>query len=173
MRIAVNTRQLIENRLEGIGTVTNEVMKRIVLQHPEDKFDYYFDRGFSSEFGGIAAHYNAKVQKETKLVKPSSGAIIYNVHGTHARININSKDSSINIVNVNTQELFSNLRETIRSAVMDSIESKALLSCVDTLETSQGTSNFIIAYQNFIQTAANHITIVAPFLPALAQLLSK
>ena len=131
------------------------------------------DRGFQSEFGGIAAHYDAKVQKETKLTKPSLGTTIYNVHGAHARININSQDSSINIVNVNTKELFSTIRDTIKSTVSDTIRSKALLECVDTLESTQGKSGFIQAYQNFIQTAANHITIIAPFLPALTQLLSK
>ena len=47
MRIAVNARHLIENRLEGVGTVTNEVMKRIALLHPDDQFDYYFDRKHS------------------------------------------------------------------------------------------------------------------------------
>lgn len=50
MRIAVNARHLIENRLEGVGTVTNEVMKRITLLHPEDQFDYYFDRKYSPAF---------------------------------------------------------------------------------------------------------------------------
>lgn len=49
MRIAVNTRHL-HDRLEGIGTVTNEVMKRIALKHPEDSFDYYFDRKYKPEF---------------------------------------------------------------------------------------------------------------------------
>lgn len=44
MRIAVNARHLIKSRLEGIGMVTHEVMKRISLQHSEDRLDYFFDR---------------------------------------------------------------------------------------------------------------------------------
>ena len=50
MRIAVNTRHLLRDRLEGIGTVTHEVMKRIVRDHPEDQFDYFFDRKIQPEF---------------------------------------------------------------------------------------------------------------------------
>src|SRR5687768_5763447 len=50
MRIAVNARHLIKNRLEGIGTVTNEVMKRISESHPQDHYDYYFDRKFQPDF---------------------------------------------------------------------------------------------------------------------------
>ncbi len=50
MRIAVNARHLMENRLEGVGIVTDEVMKRMVAAHPGDQFDYYFDRQFQSRF---------------------------------------------------------------------------------------------------------------------------
>jgi len=50
MRIAVNARHMLHNRLEGIGTVTHEVMKRIVDDNPDDQFDYYFDRKFQPEF---------------------------------------------------------------------------------------------------------------------------
>ena len=41
---------MLSDRLEGIGTVTHEIMKRIVASHPEDRFDYYFDRPFQSQF---------------------------------------------------------------------------------------------------------------------------
>ncbi|MGB0423702.1 MAG: glycosyltransferase, partial [Flavobacteriales bacterium] len=43
-RIAVNTRLLIPNKLEGIGRFTQETMLRIVQQHPEVDFYFYFDR---------------------------------------------------------------------------------------------------------------------------------
>jgi glycosyltransferase involved in cell wall biosynthesis len=50
MRIALNARHMMQDRLEGIGTVTHEIMSRIVTSHPEDRFDYYFDRPFQSQF---------------------------------------------------------------------------------------------------------------------------
>lgn len=50
MRIAVNTRFLVPRQLEGIGIVTDEVMKRMVRSHPEDEFDYYFDRKYHARF---------------------------------------------------------------------------------------------------------------------------
>lgn len=50
MRIAINARHLLLNRLEGVGTVTDEVMRRMVHSHPEDQFDYYFDRKFDPHF---------------------------------------------------------------------------------------------------------------------------
>jgi glycosyltransferase involved in cell wall biosynthesis len=50
MNIAVNTRLLLPNRLEGLGRFANETLTRITRQHPEHKFIYIFDRKFSDEF---------------------------------------------------------------------------------------------------------------------------
>ena len=50
MKIAINTRFLIKDRLEGIGWFTFEVVKRLVEQHPEDEFIFFFDRPFTEEF---------------------------------------------------------------------------------------------------------------------------
>ena len=50
MRIAVNTRLLISDKLDGIGWFTHEVLKRLVLKHPEHEFLFLFDRSFDSEF---------------------------------------------------------------------------------------------------------------------------
>lgn len=50
MLIAVNTRFLIKNKLEGIGWFTYEVMKRITRAHPEHTFLFLFDRQWDPEF---------------------------------------------------------------------------------------------------------------------------
>jgi len=50
MRIAVNTRLLLENKLEGIGWFTYETLKRITANHPEHEFIFIFDRKPSPEF---------------------------------------------------------------------------------------------------------------------------
>ncbi|MCF8246402.1 MAG: glycosyltransferase family 4 protein [Saprospiraceae bacterium] len=50
MRIAVNTRFLLKNRLEGIGLFTHEVVRRLVAQHPEHEFVFFFDRPFDPSF---------------------------------------------------------------------------------------------------------------------------
>lgn len=50
MRIAVNTRLLLKNKLEGIGWFTYETLKRIVSQHPEHEFFFLFDRAYDKEF---------------------------------------------------------------------------------------------------------------------------
>lgn len=50
MRIAVNTRLLLKNRLEGIGWFSFENLKRICTQHPEHEFFFIFDRKWNDEF---------------------------------------------------------------------------------------------------------------------------
>lgn len=50
MKIAVNTRLLLKNRLEGIGQFTNEVLQRITRLHPEHQFFFLFDRPYDESF---------------------------------------------------------------------------------------------------------------------------
>ncbi len=50
MKIAVNTRLLLPNKLEGIGWFMYETLQRITTQHPEHEFVFIFDRPYSSEF---------------------------------------------------------------------------------------------------------------------------
>lgn len=50
MKIAVNTRLLIKDKLEGIGWVAYETLKRITTQHPEHNFYFIFDRKYNDEY---------------------------------------------------------------------------------------------------------------------------
>ncbi len=50
MKIAVNTRLLLNGKLEGIGRFTHEILKRLVLQMPETEFTFLFDRPFDESF---------------------------------------------------------------------------------------------------------------------------
>ncbi len=50
MKIAVNTRLLLRGKLDGIGWFTHEIMKRMVLSHPEHEFHFFFDRPYDPSF---------------------------------------------------------------------------------------------------------------------------
>lgn len=50
VKIAVNTRFLIADKLEGIGWFTYESLKHIVTRHPEHEFYFLFDRPFDRQF---------------------------------------------------------------------------------------------------------------------------
>lgn len=50
MKIAVNVRFLIKDKLEGIGWYTYQVIKRMVQNHPEHQFFLLFDRPYDKSF---------------------------------------------------------------------------------------------------------------------------
>lgn len=50
MNIAVNTRFLMKDNLEGYGYFIQEVFKRLTLSYPEHQFFFLFDRPYSDEF---------------------------------------------------------------------------------------------------------------------------
>lgn len=50
MKIAVNARELLKGRMEGIGRYIFETTKRMVLDHPEDEFYFFFDRAYDPSF---------------------------------------------------------------------------------------------------------------------------
>jgi len=50
MRIAVNTRLLLNGKLEGIGWFTYQTLERIVRDHPEHDFFFFFDRAYDPQF---------------------------------------------------------------------------------------------------------------------------
>ena len=50
MRIAVNTRLLLKDKLEGIGWYSYETLKRITQQHKDVSFYFIFDRMYDEDF---------------------------------------------------------------------------------------------------------------------------
>lgn len=50
MVIAVNTRFLLQDNLEGYGYFTKEVLRVLTARHPEHQFHFFFDRPYSNDF---------------------------------------------------------------------------------------------------------------------------
>lgn len=50
MRIAINTRFLLKGKMEGFGWFTYETVKRMVMDHPEHTFIFFFDRPYDSQY---------------------------------------------------------------------------------------------------------------------------
>lgn len=131
------------------------------------------DAGYHEGIRGIKAHYQSVVRKETKIEPQRQPTqIVYNLIGPNARVNIQSVDTSTNLVEVEPSELFEKLRGLIKHSITDETVSAQLSEKVDELQRAQGTKSFATKYQEFMSLAADHITILAPFIPALSQMLS-
>ena len=87
------------------------------------------------------------------------------IHGSNARVNIDSTDNSMNVVHEGVQ--FPELRDAIESAVSDEVARAAILERLSDLEAATDHESGTKRYQAFITAAANHMTIIGPYLPIL------
>jgi len=72
LKIAVNTRLLLSDKMEGIGWFTYETMKRIAAAHPEVSFHFLFDRPFDDSFifsENIKGHFLGPPARHSSLQK--------------------------------------------------------------------------------------------------------
>ena len=134
------------------------------------------DSGFQQGLHSIPPHYQSKVRKNTAVSPPSPRPtagphVVYNLIGPNARVNIQSSDSSTNVVSVESAVLFDNLREAIRKSSLDSTIAQQLVENANAMQSAAGTKTFGKHYKEFIAVAADHMTLITPFLPALTQLL--
>lgn len=90
------------------------------------------------------------------------------VTGDNARVNIGSTDNSTNTVNQGA--LFSDVVAAIERGVPGE-HGAVLIEAAREMERTQGTPDFAGAYQRFVGLAADHMTLLIPFLPALTALL--
>lgn len=81
-----------------------------------------------------------------------------------------SIDHPVNIVNVGRDQLFTDLRNAISESVPDPTREK-LLDALESLASVESKRTFSSRYAEFVQLAANHLTVIGPFVPALTQLL--
>lgn len=72
------------------------------------------DRGYFAEWQGNPAHYQAKVEKTTAKPRTQGASNVYYLSGPNARVNVQSVDTSTNVVNVNSTELFAQITSAIQ-----------------------------------------------------------
>lgn len=116
-----------------------------------------------------APHYQVKVQRKGMFAHDAGGYRV-SVSGDNARVNIQSTDNSVNVVN--SGSMFSEMRDAITKGVTDREQVAAILAAIDRVEQDKGTSGFLGAYQHLVGVAADHIGLLAPFLPALSQMIA-
>lgn len=155
-------------------SVPIEEADKIIRVLPNGLFETYvvLDRGyFDAVSPRMGAHYQVKVKKETTLrMETKSVTNSYNnCFNNNEKVNFESQDHSINFKIESNQSQFAELKETIKSQIINETEQQELLTVVTELEDNVGSSNYGESYKKFISVAADHMTVVAPFLPLLTQ----
>lgn len=158
------------------GPITVEEEDVMLRQLPNGLVERYvvLDTGFSNEIHGVEAHYSMKVRKETDIRAKDTtlSRNVFNFHGDNSRVNVNSQDYSSNVVNLNDESVFVELKTAVQNRVADEALRNQLLNKIEELQNSKGTTLYVAKFQEFTTLAANVITIVGPFIPQLAAFLS-
>lgn len=118
-----------------------------------------------------SAYYQVKVKRKGAYPRGQGGN--YNIHHVHASgqiVNIGSQDRSTNIAIQG--DVFGDISAALQGVVKDADELHRLLSAVDEMKRQRGGAGFAAAYRSFVSLAADHLGVLAPFLPALSQFLS-
>lgn len=107
----------------------------------------------------------AKAESVTISIGSMQGNFLAgDVTGHNARANLGSTDNSTNVVG----DTLSQLSQAIGEKVANAQERDALLAAVDEMKGAKGKSSFAAGYQKLVAAAADHMTVITPFLPALA-----
>ncbi len=120
--------------------------------------------------GPFAPHYQVKIAPKGTFDQHKGGHYQVTVSGPNSRVNIGSHDSSVNVAI--SDNVFNDIRHALANAGIGSGELAILQKKVAAMEAAEDQGTFSKAYQGFVGGLANHITVVAPFLPALTQMLS-
>lgn len=143
----------------------NDVSKDFELFSTEEKLFW------SKQISHVISQYKSHLQNMTIQPPVQPTTINYNLSGMGARVNINSKDSSINVISAEVSKVFSQVRDLVKQ-ISDESARTNIERAIDELEESHGTDGFMQKYQAFISSAANHMTVLSPIIPALTNLLA-
>jgi hypothetical protein len=132
-----------------------------------------FERFLIANTDGILDTVACEIEQRKvipKLRKPQPAVQnSYHLHGNNSRVNIDSTDQSVNVVNLTSQELFVHLRQLLSEATAGEIQGR-ILEKLDSLENAQNSPTFGQRYAEFIAASADYMTLLSPFMPALAEI---
>lgn len=93
-------------------------------------------------------------------------------HGHNARVTVGGNDYSANTVGMTSETLFAELHR-LAGSISNNSDRQLILARIGDLEAAQNTTGFIPAYQAFMGSLSDHITVFTALFPALALLLSS
>lgn len=155
----------------SVSIEEEDIIERTLPNGTKERF-VVLDRGFYKGMHGIPDNYQIKVEKESKYKSTinSGSSQTYNINNQSGKVNIHSVDQSINYtLTANDEQLFITLKDLARSVDHDG----QLEELVQQLRDNVGKKTYAEKYNKFIQSAANHMTVFAPFIPMLSEFLTK
>ena len=167
---AVVKKDVIHIPYESVSIEKGDKIQLTQVNRPTQVF-VVVDPGFQPKIFNMPAYFKIKYCDEADV--PNTQPLqVFHFNGDNSRVNINSTDSSTNVVNTNSAELFDGLLKLIKEQIEDAKDRESLFATIEAMRQAQGTSGFTSCYQEFMAVASDHITVFGPFIPALTKLLS-
>lgn len=119
----------------------------------------------------LSAHLDSLFEgkKGASIIQAGPTIQVINMIGPNSRVYIGSRDRSVNVTEITPEEVFSELRKIITEHVKAENQRTQLLLKVKELEESREKSSYSSKYTEFVNLAANHMTLFAPLIPALTK----
>lgn len=150
--------------------MVGDEIRRKIPNGTEEAFEVV-ESMFREAFHGIPARHLIKFRRKGTFPKGTGGNYTFHVTGPNARVNFHSTDNSAN--SVGSSPIFGEMKRAVTESAINNAEKERLRQVISTMESRlSDPDGYRAAYQDFMVTAAAHMTVVAPFLPALAKLLS-
>jgi hypothetical protein len=163
----VDSKQIIIENTKAVILVGDEI-RRTLPNGMEETFEVLDPVCFP---GPVLPHYEVKIRRKGTFPSGTKGNYEIHVSGINARVNINSHDHSHNVLIADNA--FVELKNKIKSDISDTEDRNRLLAAIEDMQKHRSDHDgFATAYQKFVTSAANHMTLIAPFLPAITNLLS-
>lgn len=143
--------------------LAGDEIRRMVPNGTEEVFEVV-EVEYRDRFHAIPTYLFVEKLRKGEFPAKTGGNYNFHVSGPNVRINFHCVDNSQNKVSNNN--LFNDLRQAFQSAVTDPNEGKRIKNLIDAIEVAKGDDRRL-RFNDFIQQAANYMTIAAPFLPAL------
>jgi hypothetical protein len=128
-------------------------------------FEYYV-----KGLGQNEPFFLAKVKRKGSFERNSGGNFNISMSGANSRVNIDSVDHSFNF---NISDLvFEEIISAVDAGVDDPLAKKKIIDATRRLEEAPLGKDRYDRYQELISLAAGHMTVFAPFIPALTKFLN-
>lgn len=168
-------KELEQRKVELVRTYSDSLEKLAYLQRlgMGAYLGSEMENAGNRALGEIRANIERRRLRKKQAAASQNVTNVYHVAGHNVRFNTNSTDNSVNIVSISQEEVFATLKQQILEKMPDDEQRSEILRRVESMAQVQGTRSFAEKYTDFISAAANHISIIGPFIPALSEMLKR
>lgn len=160
------------NEMLNVSTprISNSISPGVIVQILQRVRDMVLDWALELSRAGITGEGMSFTQNEREKAAASSISI-GTFNGSFSNGDASGENSTINISSSLdiASDLFEKLETTLKLEIADELERAKILDATTQLANASDKSDVLEAYNSFLEKAANHMTIIAPFLPALGK----